>query len=339
LLGARILLAAVFVTAGVAKLRDRQGTGRALAGFGVPGRAIPAGVILLPLVEMATAAALVPKPSAQWGGLAALILLLAFTGGIANAMLRGRAPDCNCFGQLHSEPVGWRTLLRNVALAAPAALITVEGSGPSLPAWVSDRSAAELAAIGGFIAAALLGALAMRFRRQRDGFRQGLENARADLARIPLGLPIGVAAPDFTLPSINGEKVSLDELRARGRPVALLFVSPGCGPCEQVFSNVGRWQRPLAEDITLALVSSGTPEENQAAVGNGDTNVLLQEDYEVNQAYRIRSTPVAVVVSPEGRIASPAVGGTAIESLIRITLREGAERLSPSRLATARASA
>jgi peroxiredoxin len=152
-------------------------------------------------------------------------------------------------------------------------------------------------------------------------------------------LPVGVAAPDFTLPSLQGGDVSLEELRARGRPVALLFVSPGCGPCAQVFSNVSRWQSALAADITLTLLSSGTPEENRAAVGNGATEVLLQEDYEVNEAYRVRSTPVAVMVSPEGRIATTTVQGTAIESLIRLTLRESAERLSPRRLAAARPSA
>ena len=338
LIGARILLAAMFATAAVAKLRDRPGTHRALAGFGVPSRAISAAAILLPLAELATAAALVPKPSAQWGGLAALILLLVFTGGIANAMIRGRAPDCNCFGQLHSEPVGWRTLFRNVALAAPAAFLVAEGPGPSIPAWIGDRSGAELAAIAGFIAAALLGGLAMRLRRERDTLRHSLDDARAELARIPAGLPVGVAAPDFALPSMHGGEVSLDDLRARGRPVALLFVSPGCGPCERIFSNVGRWQSALGGRITLALLSSGTTEENRAAVGNGEMEVLLQEDYEVNKAYRVRSTPAAVVVNSEGRIASASVLGAAIESLIRVTLRENGERLSPSRLATARPS-
>jgi peroxiredoxin len=339
LLGARVVLAAVFATAAVAKLRDRQGTFRALIGFGVPDRALRAGVILLPLAELATAVALLPKPTAQWGGLAALVLLLGFTGGIVNAMIRGRAPDCNCFGQLHSEPVGWRTLLRNGALAVPAVLVTVDGPGPSIPAWVGDRSGAELAAVAGFAAAALLGLLAVRLRRERDSISQSLANARAELKTMPLGLPVGVAAPDFTLPSLQGGDVSLEELRARGSPVALLFVSPGCGPCTKVFSNASRWQRPLADDITLALVSTGTPEENQAAVGNGETRVLLQENHEVNEAYRVRSTPVAVMVNQEGRIASPAVPGTAIESLIRVTLRENAERLSPRRLAAARPSA
>ncbi len=35
------------------------------------------------------------------------------------------------------------------------------------------------------------------------------------------------------------------------------------------------------------MVSDGTPEQNRAAVGNGDAEVLLQEDYEVMKAYRV----------------------------------------------------
>jgi thiol-disulfide isomerase/thioredoxin/uncharacterized membrane protein YphA (DoxX/SURF4 family) len=336
LIGARVLLAAVFVTAGVVKLRDRPGTNSALEGFGVPSPAIPAAAILLPLAELATAAALVPKPSAQWGGLAALILLLAFTGGIANAMIRGRAPDCNCFGQLHSEPVGWRTLLRNVALAVAAALVVFEGPGPSVTAWVGDRSGAELAAVAGFIAAALLGALAWQLWRERDALRRGLEEARAELALFPVGLPVGAVAPGFDLPSMHGGGVSLEELCARGRPVALLFVGPDCGPCEKLFPAIARWKEALADKLTVVAISSGTPEENLAAAGDTAAEVLLQEDWEVTKAYRVFSTPTSVLVSSDGRIASSTVSGIPIESLIRLALRHDGTGFSPSEPAPVR---
>lgn len=48
--------------------------------------------------------------------------------------------------------------------------------------------------------------------------------------RVSTGLPVGVAAPDFTLPDKGGNPVTLSGLR--GRPVALVFYpldwSPGC---------------------------------------------------------------------------------------------------------------
>ena len=128
-LAIRLLLAAVFAVAGIAKLRDLEGSRGAMKDFGVPAKlAGPAGV-LLPLAEIAVAIALVPTVTARWAAVVALLLLLAFIWGIANALRRGESPDCHCFGQLHSAPAGPSTLARNAALALLAAVVVVEGAG------------------------------------------------------------------------------------------------------------------------------------------------------------------------------------------------------------------
>jgi hypothetical protein len=36
-----------------------------------------------------------------------LALLVLFIVAIAVTLARGRKPDCHCFGQLHSKPIGW----------------------------------------------------------------------------------------------------------------------------------------------------------------------------------------------------------------------------------------
>src|SRR5947207_6420697 len=106
-LSARVLLVVVFVVAGLAKLADRAGARQALRDFGVPAvLATPLGA-LLPLAELAVAVALLPAASVWWGALGALVLLLLFIAGIGASLARGRTPDCHCFGQLHSAPVGW----------------------------------------------------------------------------------------------------------------------------------------------------------------------------------------------------------------------------------------
>jgi len=323
-LGARILLAVVFATAGMGKLLDLPGSRDALRGFGVAEPLVRPIGLLLPLAELATAVALVAHPSAQWGGLAALLLLLAFIAGIANAMRRGRAPDCHCFGQIHSEPAGRSTLARNGVLAALAAFVLVEGPGPSLVQWISDRTGAELVATALGITAFVFAALSFFLWRDKRDLTLRLTNARIDLNARPPGLPVGSLAPDFSLASTTGGEVSLRQLRARGRPVGLIFVSPDCGPCSELFPEVIRWQRTLAGGITLAFVSTGSPEDNRKAVGNDATEVLLQEDFEVGTSYRVAATPTAVVVGADGRIASPPASGAAIESLIRLTLRQRA---------------
>src|SRR6185436_11798175 len=61
------------------------------------------------------------------GRVVRVALLTLFTLAIAFNLMRGRAPDCRCFGQLHSSPVGWGTVVRNLVLAAFAALLVLQG--------------------------------------------------------------------------------------------------------------------------------------------------------------------------------------------------------------------
>ncbi|MHB8577614.1 MAG: MauE/DoxX family redox-associated membrane protein, partial [Dehalococcoidia bacterium] len=129
LLVARLLLAAVFVVAGVTKLLDRDGTRTAVAAFGVPGWLVPAVAWLLPLAELAVAVVLLPVASAWAGGIAALALLGVFSTAIAISLARGRTPDCHCFGQVSGGPIGVETLLRNALLAAVAGFLVLKGHG------------------------------------------------------------------------------------------------------------------------------------------------------------------------------------------------------------------
>src|SRR5437588_2733952 len=139
LLFARLLLAVVFVVAGLAKLADRAGSQQALLGFSVPARLVAPLSVLLPLAELAVAVALIPTASAWWGALGALALLLLFVAAIGYSLAHGRTPDCHCFGQLHSAPAGWATLVRNLILAAIAGFVVGPGrtnAGASAIGWL-----------------------------------------------------------------------------------------------------------------------------------------------------------------------------------------------------------
>ena len=77
-----------------------------------------------------------------------------------------------------------------------------------------------------------------------------------------------------------------------------------------VLPDLGRWQASLADRLTMALVSSGSKEDNRRIAEEHELeNVLLQEGSEVLDAYRVRATPAAVTVTPEGSIASVAGEG------------------------------
>src|SRR5437763_13502559 len=95
LLLARLLLAAVFLVAGVAKLADLAGSQQALRDFGVPAKLSTPFGVLLPLAELAVAVALLLPIIAWWGSLGALLLLVLFVAGIGYNLAQGRQPDCH----------------------------------------------------------------------------------------------------------------------------------------------------------------------------------------------------------------------------------------------------
>jgi peroxiredoxin len=215
----------------------------------------------------------------------------------------------------------------------PAIAVTAAGPGPAIDSWVSDRTAAELAAIGLGAAAAVIAGYAWRLWTERRDLRKEVSRLRAEFRGLPAGLPLGAWAPQFALDDVHGERRTLEDLLAPGRPVALVFASPSCTGCRSLWPELGRWQSMLGDRITLAVISSGSAEANRApAEEHGVTNVLLQRDDEVMKAYRIEGTPSAVAVSPKRVIEStPIEGPIAIEPLIRLMLRraEGPPERAP----------
>src|SRR4051794_23609268 len=144
---ARLILAGVFATAAAGKLLDREGTKQALLDFRIAPPFVPVLSGVLPAVEASVALGLLFSPSARWAALGAAVVLAAFMIAIAAAVRRGEAPECHCFGQLHSEPAGLNTLVRNALLVGIAAIVVLDASPPGLLLWLSHRSVAELLAI------------------------------------------------------------------------------------------------------------------------------------------------------------------------------------------------
>ncbi len=308
----RLLLAAVFATAAVAKT---AGPGAmALSSFGIPRRLVRPLSIALPAVELAVAAALLPASTARYGALAAAGLLAAFTGAVAYQLARGRRPTCSCFGRLHSKPIGPWTLVRNLALLGLATMAMVRDPGASAVTWLSDP---VFAAIGGLstlvVAQAALLVLVLRRHGQVLARLDGV-----DADEEPAGLPVGSEAPEFELTDLGGELVTLAALRAGDLPVILLFSDPACGPCTTLLPEVGRWQQRWAGELTLAVVSNASLDQNRASAAEHDLSLVLsQEKHEVSLAYGALGTPMAILVDADGRVASPvAAGEAAIAELV-----------------------
>src|SRR5512139_1671746 len=98
----RLFLFGVFALAGIGKLLDRKGSEKAVREFGVPAGVAGPTAFILPIVELVIAIGLLFTGSSWMAAIGALLLLLIFIGGMLYQMAQGKAPDCHCFGQLHS---------------------------------------------------------------------------------------------------------------------------------------------------------------------------------------------------------------------------------------------
>jgi peroxiredoxin len=328
----RIVLFAVFLVAGFAKLVDRKGSREALVGLGVnTGLAAPLGT-LLPLAEIAVAGLLVPVASVWLGAIGAFAMLLTFTGVIAFNVMRGRTPNCHCFGQLHSEPAGPSTLARNAALACVAGFLAWQAQtdpGPSLLRWIGDLGNSErLALLSALLGLVLLlgqSALLLQVLKQQGRILVRLDAMDASdgggiavtQPQPVLGLAVGSVAPEFRLDGLEGESQTLSSLLSEQKPVLLLFTNPRCGPCEALLVEVGRWQRELSSVLTIAIISEGTIADNHKSAERSLSHVLLQQKREAAELYQSWGTPGAVLVRSGGFIGSPlAQGAEAIRTLV-----------------------
>ena len=325
LLIAQTGLAVIFALAAVAKLADRRGTRSTMVEFGLPPSIAAVGGIALPAVELAIAVLLFPTATARWGGLAAAATLLVFSTAIARLLARGEQPDCNCFGQLHAAPIGRRSLLRNVALAAVAGAIAAAGPGESIGSALDGADPVLVA--GALVVAAALtlqGWFSYQLFHQNGRLItrvRALEEAVGD-SRAPrqqTGLPERSPAPPFELPDLDGRHRSLDELLTSGRPLALAFSDPDCGACEPLVARLAKLSAERVGELEVALVTRGSAAENRARLnGYSFGPVLLQREHEVADAYHAHGVPSAVIIGSDGRIASPVViGDRAVEELLR----------------------
>lgn len=119
---ARVLLAAIFLTAGLIKAGASEGFAITIAAFSIlPPTSVTILANLLPWVEILTAIFLLIPRTARIGAALASLILVVFIGALTWALSQGLIVDCGCFGE--SPPSLTKmlvTLGRNVVLLAIA---------------------------------------------------------------------------------------------------------------------------------------------------------------------------------------------------------------------------
>lgn len=319
LLALRLLLALVFIAAAVGKLRDRAAFAETLTAFGAPRTAVAPLALLIPALELGLAPALLTTATVSQAATLAAVTLLVFTGAVVSNLARGRRPACACFGAAAAEPIGALTLIRNLVLLV-ATVVLARASSPVVPtdATAALSPATWLSALGAVLVVAfVLGWYANDLRVSNARLAERVSVLERQLAQQTPdvgagGLARGTSAPDFDLPRLEGDRASLTSLRRRGRPVLLIFADAMCPSCHQLWPDIARWQTKHANALTVAAVCSGADQTIEMKVmGIPVTDVLLEGDAKVGDAFALSLRPSAVVVDETGLIASRSVAGVA----------------------------
>jgi uncharacterized membrane protein YphA (DoxX/SURF4 family)/thiol-disulfide isomerase/thioredoxin len=317
LIVARLILAGVFAVAGLAKLADRSGSRQALQDFGVPSRHSRWAAVALPATELLAAVLLVLGSLALEGAILAALLLAAFIAGISRAMARGEAPQCHCFGQLHSSPAGTETVIRNAVLLVVAIFVAIAGPGPSLSSWVGDVAGAHLAIVLLALAVGAIAYVALALWRENHALKAVPAHDHMAEPVVPAGAP----APPFSVLRTSGARVTSSEL-LEGRRVVLLFMSTNCGPCLSMLPLVGMWREALAGRLDLHILMSGERPECAALESEHRVELLVDDANEASNSLGVQATPSAIEIDVDGRVVLGPVGGApAIEALIRASLK------------------
>ena len=330
----RILLAGIFALAGFAKFADLKGSEKAFRDFGIPSSVALIGSVSLSIAELVIAAMFLSTDLSWYASIGASGFLLLFIGQMIFLLARGDSPDCHCFGQVHSEPVGVKSIVRNIIFAVMSlSLVARGGTGQGASISTLSNEAMMQLALGVTIAA-LLAAVMFYLRKLTEQqaavikrlevmelvAREGGAVQREDVVHPHEGLPIGAMFPDFKLPDVAGTDVTLAGLTVQKKPTPILFffVSPTCNPCQALVPEFEDWKAELNGKVRTVFVSSGTAVENLAKFGNDiGSMMLLQKNRELADAAKAQWTPTAVLVDANGRIAShTAAGDAAIRRLV-----------------------
>ena len=115
------------------------------------------------------------------------------------------------------------------------------------------------------------------------------------------GVQVGQPAPNFKIPDLYGHEISLDQYK--GKVVLLDFWATWCGPCRMALPVVERLQKEFPSTLILLAINLQDRKEEitDFIYKLGLTSqVLMDENGSVGQAYGAASIPMEVLIDKQG---------------------------------------
>ena len=124
------------------------------------------------------------------------------------------------------------------------------------------------------------------------------------------GTDIGQMPPEFSLPDLQGNEVSLSDFE--GKVVILDLWATWCPPCRQeipfLVSLYEEYRDRGLEVVGIGLDAGGASALAPFVEANEVTYTILVGDEDVSRDYRVTSIPMTLMIDRDGRVASRDVG-------------------------------
>jgi methylamine dehydrogenase accessory protein MauD len=160
-----------------------------------------------------------------------------------------------------------------------------------------------------WIAIILLGFLLFGTLRSLGLMRWWMEQLEATTPRRlgRDGLKVGKKAPDFSLPNIGGEQVTLSQFG--GKKVLLVFTQSECSSCHDIVPELERIHRRGEHHVVV--VNHGDVQSARTWMEEARMSfpVLVQEKLNVSLRYQVFATPFGFLIDEKGIIAAKGIVG------------------------------
>lgn len=312
----------VLAFAAIQKARRFESTTDMLTGFGLRFEQAHSAAKALILVELSLSLLILAPWTHRAGFALAAFTFLTFAAGLTTQLLRGRKPNCACFGELGNGPISWRTVTRALVLAILSGLALVSDTYPwnylinrTRDSWADTGSnIAVVSALALFFSLAATCVAFASLKRLGDVLR--LLEARGIDVEFP-GTVIRSELTNFAVMSSEGS-TTVQSLLQRGLGLCLLFVDNACQPCQELLDDLSastaKYARPL-----IVFQNQLMDEEPPKLVQTLPPGVwLASAGWTIRPAIEISVHPSAIMTNESGvTIGDLAKGGFATRRMIR----------------------
>ena len=137
---------------------------------------------------------------------------------------------------------------------------------------------------------------------------------------------VGFLAPDFTLETIQGDTVTLSDLR--GKAVLVNLWATWCPPCRAEMPAIQKLYKEYQDRDFVVLAVNATNQDTLSKIPDftGEYGltfpILLDTAGEVSRRYQLRSLPSSYFISRDGIIQEVVIGGPMAETLLRTRIEK-----------------